>query len=90
MIIAIDWDKTITADLVLFQAFVELANQRGHKAIVVTGRHAHDPIEAPFVIEVIYAGDKWKHDAAAEAGYVVDIWIDDCPGMIMPPQKLVW
>lgn len=90
MIIAIDWDNTITRDVALFKAFIELANQSGHKTIVITGRQPNDQIVPPFPIEVIYAGDRWKRDAAAAAGYAVDIWIDDSPGVIMPQQKLEW
>ena len=90
MIIAIDWDKTITADPELFGGFIESALARGHTAIIVTGRQAHDTIVPPWPIEVIYAGNEWKQGAALAAGYKVDIWIDDMPGMIMPSQKLEW
>ena len=80
MIIAIDWDKTITADPGLWNEFIDLASARNHTVIVVTGRQEHDPVVPPWPIEVIYAGSRWKIDAAKSAGFEVDIWIDDHPG----------
>ena len=90
MIIAIDWDKTFTVDPGLFSLFINGALDRGHKCIIVTGRQKSDPVVPPFEIPIIYAGNEWKNDAALAAGYKVDIWIDDMPGMIMPCQKLQW
>lgn len=90
MIIAIDWDHTITAAPGLFKSFIDLAVAGGHKVIVVTGRQSHDQVVPPWPIEIIYAGSEWKKDAAEKAGYIVDIWIDDQPGHIEPSRKLDW
>lgn len=90
MIIAIDWDHTITNDPELFKAFIQLAIHRGHEPIIVTGRKASQPIESPLAIPVIYADDEWKRVAALKAGYKVDVWIDDSPGLIEPAKKLSW
>ena len=91
MLIAIDWDHTITADPDLWRNFIDHASAKGHQVIIVTGRQKTDPIVTRWPIEVIYAGNEWKKDAVANAGYpIVDIWIDDNPGTIEPGKKLVW
>jgi hypothetical protein len=90
MIFGIDWDKTITAEPGLFKIFIDAARERGHTCIIVTGRQEHDKIVPPWPMVIIYAGNEWKCDAALKAGYKVDVWIDDMPGVIMPSQKLEW
>jgi len=90
MIIALDFDKTITADTLLWREFVRLATiGGGHECIVVTGRdkrHEVDFMDLP----VVYAAGKLKREAAEKAGYEVDIWIDDEPGTIERCRKLEW
>lgn len=88
MIIAIDYDKTWTADPDLWQQFCELAEARNHTTVMVTGRKAWSDDMArsglPRGMQIIYAGDEFKQRAAEKAGVKVDVWIDDMPGTIQP------
>jgi NAD-dependent SIR2 family protein deacetylase len=98
MTLAIDFDNTWTADPVLFSALALLAQPLGtHKVIIATSRH---PENSPITqeerdrhrllhwIPVIYCHGTYKQTACEKAGYKVDIWIDDCPGMIQPCKML--
>jgi hypothetical protein len=75
MQIALDYDGTYTADKELWDAFIELAQKRGHDVVCVTMRHPTEPIAMP--VPVIYTSRKAKHSFAPSA-----IWIDDKPGWI--------
>ena len=97
MLIAIDWDRTITADPTCFMRVIDEFAKGGHEFIVVTGRKEHDRIglvdprwKIRLPKAVIYANGKLKRKAAEEAGYKVDIWIDDEPGTIEPCRILEW
>jgi len=87
-IIAIDFDDTFTADVKLWQIFIKYAKSRGHICVCVTGRSdegqwgAEVRREIGGLIPIVFAGRKWKRDAAKEAGFDVDIWIDDNPEYI--------
>lgn len=86
MIISVDYDNTYTADPELFTQIIKLLQAAGHTVICVTGRN--DAISQPVLdsigklIPCVFAGGEWKRDAAAKAGYKVDIWIDDDPTYI--------
>lgn len=82
--IGIDFDGTFGADPEMFAAWVEMLRSRGHRAVLVTARAgtAHDKAEVKPVVgglPIVWAGSEWKRRAAARAGWVVDIWIDDLP-----------
>ena len=83
--IALDYDKTYTADPLFWDQVVRLGEQRGHQFVCVTGRR--DPPgshERQIPMRVICAGSEWKRRAAAKAGVHVDVWIDDMPEMVAP------
>jgi hypothetical protein len=86
MTFSIDLDHTWTADPSLWQEFVNLCVLRGHKVIVVTNRDRwSDDIprfSIPPFVPIVFAGARLKADVATEAGYAVDVWIDDRPGTI--------
>jgi hypothetical protein len=92
MLIAIDFDKTWTEDPRFWRALVLAAFAAGHSVVMVTGRKqwSDDMARAdlPREMPIVYAGDHWKQRAAAAAGYKVDVWIDDMPGMIQPPLMI--
>lgn len=94
MLIAIDYDRTWTEDPTLWRNFIAEARKRGHRFVLVTGRKAwSDDMErgelpSPVVLPIVYSGDEFKQRAAARAGFKVDVWIDDLPGMIQPPCLL--
>lgn len=89
MLIGIDWDKTISADIEFWKKFIALAEQHEHQCIVITGRNESQPVDI-LGIPVVYAGDLLKREAAENAGYNVSIWIDDQPGTIERCRKLNW
>lgn len=89
MIIAIDYDNTYTADPETFNKVIELFKAAGHDVICVTSRDdgvLGVPVRNSIgkLVPVIFAGSKWKREAAKKRGYNVDVWIDDMPGMIDP------
>ena len=76
MIIALDYDKTYTADPTLWNGFIFAAKARKHDVKIVTLRTPNESIQVDGV-EVIYTSRqaKMKHIAA-------DIWIDDNPAWV--------
>lgn len=76
MFIALDYDKTYTADPTLWNNFVQLAQDRGHTVKIVTMRRTDEAIFGS-PVEVVYTSRK------AKAAVVnADIWIDDNPQWI--------
>ncbi len=82
MLIALDYDRTFTADPMLFVEFGRLARERGHQVVCVTMRHESEPI-ADFPHEVVYTGRKAKKPHMAALGRSVSVWIDDSPEWIL-------
>jgi hydroxymethylpyrimidine pyrophosphatase-like HAD family hydrolase len=76
MLIALDYDKTYTADPALWDDFIQSAKDRGHTVKIVTMRRPDEVIEyAP--VDVIYTSRKAKAVVVN-----ADIWIDDSPAWI--------
>ena len=92
MVIGLDYDGTFTADPELWRRFIADAVLCGHKVVCVTGRKvAIDFTRSPRLpdcVPVVLAGDEWKREAAARAGHLVDVWIDDMPEMVAPTRVL--
>ena len=94
MIFGIDFDGCFNADPRLFRALVGVIRDHGYRCVMVTGREdteaASGPVKALVgdLMPIVFAGGTWKRDAAKEAGYEIDIWIDDNPTYIAPPQCL--
>ena len=87
MNIAIDYDNTFTADVMMWTHVVNEFICAGHTVMCVTNRalpsDTLDAVMENLGIDVIYAGDRFKRDAVWEdAAMVIDIWIDDIPGTI--------
>lgn len=90
MTIAIDLDNTWTRAPNLWFRFYYDAADRGHHIVMVTARR--DPVTPeerarcmlPNSLPIIYTAGDFKKPCAEAAGYKVDIWIDDTPGMIDP------
>lgn len=84
MKIAIDYDNTFTEDPDFWRQVIALGRQRGHEFICVTGRAFPPDISEPAIpCQVITSPWDYKVNAAMDAGHHIDVWIDDCPGMIM-------
>jgi len=92
MTIAFDIDGTWDRDCQMWLALYWCARKNGHTCIFVTGREQpadklarlHIPESAPIIV----SGPLLKGAAAARAGYHVDVWIDDMPGMIQDTKIL--
>jgi hypothetical protein len=76
MIIALDYDKTYTADPALWDNFIQSAKDRGHSVKIVTMRYTSEPIES-VPVDVVYTSRKAKATV-----FKADIWIDDSPSWI--------
>ena len=88
MIIAIDFDDTLTADARLWKGFISLAKSDGHRCICVTARRDTDDNNETIDnwmrshgvhLPVYFTGLRSKVDYMASLGINVDIWIDDDP-----------
>lgn len=93
MIIAIDYDNTYTADPESFNKVIAIFQEAGHDVICVTGRDdgvLGVPVRNSIgkLIPVIFAGSTGKREAARKRGYIVDVWVDDTPGMIDPLYEI--
>lgn len=97
-IIALDFDRTFTSDIEFWRLFVMLAVKRGHTVICVTGRsdsqRSRDELRRIFspkihdmITAVIFCNHCPKRDCAANAGWEVDIWIDDFPESVGAPDR---
>jgi hypothetical protein len=90
--IALDFDQTYTADMPMWDQFIDLARARNHDVRIVTFRdstmrdHYLDKLSQR--IPVIYTEAQQKRRFCADMGWFVDIWIDDSPEFIVEPQIL--
>ena len=76
MFLALDYDKTYTTDPVLWDTFIQMAEDRGHVVKIVTMRRPDEAIIDP-PVEVIYTSRQAKSKVI-----FADIWIDDSPHWI--------
>lgn len=94
LLFGVDFDGTFSADPSLFRAFVASLRERGHDAVLVTGRSdegqwgAEVRREVGSLMPVVFAANGWKREAAERAGFKVDIWVDDHPEYVAP-QTLI-
>lgn len=76
MLIALDYDKTYTADPALWNDFIVIAQKRGHAVKIVTMRSPDEEIIG-MPVEVVYTNRKAKASVVS-----ADIWIDDSPNWV--------
>lgn len=81
--IALDYDQTYTADPILWDLFIENANEGDHEVMIVTYRDKDMPIDHKLHIPVFYTGFVAKRVYMKEQGIDIDIWIDDWPESIL-------
>lgn len=88
MLIAIDFDETLTADAALWRMFVATANVLGHRVVCVTARRDTEEnretlsewMESHGIdLTVYFTGLGSKVEFMLARGMKVDIWIDDDP-----------
>lgn len=88
MLIAIDFDETLTRDAELWRAFIDLSERLGHRVVCVTARRDTEDnnetidewlrshgVDVPVYFTAL--GSKVEH--MTRLGLRVDIWIDDDP-----------
>jgi hypothetical protein len=88
MLIAIDFDETLTMDAGLWRGFVDLCAAGEHRIVCVTARRDTDDnretisewMESHGIsLRVFFTGLGSKTDFMEKRGMKVDIWIDDDP-----------
>jgi hydroxymethylpyrimidine pyrophosphatase-like HAD family hydrolase len=88
LLIAIDFDETLTRDAALWSHFISFARLSGHRVVCVTARRPtednHETIDEwmrshGIDIPVYFSALGSKVDFMAKHGHKVDIWIDDDP-----------
>lgn len=89
MNIALDYDDTYTRDPALWDSFLNAALNRGHDVRFVTFRNAEgnnadiDYSSNTQMIPVLYTGGQRKRKYCYEQGFMVHVWIDDMPEIIV-------
>jgi hypothetical protein len=96
MTFGIDFDGTYAADPPTFHRLVDMLKRAGHRCVLVTGRPGaggHGEAVRAIIgdrIPIVFAGPgRWKRHAARDAGFEVDVWIDDDPEHIGPQVKIL-
>ena len=93
MIIALDYDDTYTRDPETWNKVIKLFQEAGHTVICVTLRP--EVMGAPVLASIgkvigvdkcLFSNGCWKSVTAENAGYKVNVWIDDLPNMIYRPE----
>jgi hypothetical protein len=88
MLIAIDFDETLTADAALWRKFCRAVRHLEHHIVCVTARRDTDDNRETIdewmrshglEMTVYFTGLGSKTDYMAKRGLKVDIWIDDDP-----------
>jgi hypothetical protein len=89
MKIALDYDDTYTQDPLLWNWFVQQAQDRGHEVFCVTARDEKNLDDVTFTLgrllppgHVIACGHKPKRGVTQSLGIKIDVWIDDMPEMV--------
>ena len=80
--IAIDYDNTWTAAPDLFRDFACSIKALGGRAIIATNRGPDWIVGEVAGLPVVYANGRPKRTACREAGYRVDVWVDDLPHLV--------
>lgn len=88
LLIAIDFDDTLTRDAELWSHFISFARLSGHRIVCVTARRQTEDNEATIAewmeshgidLQVYFAALGSKTEFMEKRGIKVDIWIDDDP-----------
>jgi hypothetical protein len=88
MKIALDYDKTYTADPDLWDNFLRVAKRLGHEVRIVTIRDERYDRTAPLIeleqyTPVVYTRGVAKKWFCTREGWAPDIYIDDAPETIL-------
>lgn len=80
-VFGLDYDRTYTADPILWDEFVASAQRRGHRVLCVTMRRPDEAITMP--CPVVYTSRRAKVPFVEGEGITVDVWIDDSPHWLL-------
>lgn len=88
MRIALDYDDTYTRDPIMWDVFIDYAIERGHDIRIVTFRsESMNNADIEWTIgdriPVIYTGGQRKRVCCYAQGFMVQVWIDDMPEIIV-------
>jgi HK97 family phage portal protein len=95
MTISIDFDRTFAADPQLWGEFARKSVAEGNTVVMISRRPEQDratvterlgDYATAFSQVLLVGGDTLKADAAQAAGISVDVWVDDSPQTITPPE----
>jgi HK97 family phage portal protein len=95
MTISIDFDRTFAADPQLWGEFARTSVAEGNTVVMISRRPEQDratvterlgDYATAFSQVLLVGGDTLKADAAQAAGISVDVWVDDSPQTITPPE----
>ena len=98
MVIAIDYDGTITRDIKGFAVILIWLLMRKHTVVIITQRSEEqgddvvkfvDELKPDHDVPIVWSSGKAKQVAAIEAGYFVDVWVEDNPLSIFEPLVYV-
>jgi hypothetical protein len=89
--ISLDYDETYTRDPPLWNLFVNQAVKNGHDIRFVTFRSGDPAFDNSDIIgnskalniPIIFTSGKRKRVFCYEQGFMVDVWIDDMPEIIV-------
>jgi hypothetical protein len=80
MIIALDHDGTYTRDPAMWDEWITMARNHGHRVICVTMRYPQESLQMP--CEIVYTSRQAKAPYMAARNCLPDVWIDDSPHWI--------
>lgn len=87
MLIALDYDDTITLDPTFWKSFITATFRSGHRLVIVTARYKDEgnldmqDVLGPYAkwVQIIYTGRKPKKPFCEGMDIHPDVWIDDRP-----------
>lgn len=86
MIIGVDLDGTYAADLPTWRRAVQVFIDAGHKCVLITNRGPEDLQIVESLVQgqmpILFCSGRPKRAVAHEAGYAVDVWMDDNPILV--------
>lgn len=93
MTIGLDYDKTITRDIIFWYDFLRFATEYDHKIVIVTSRRDTEENRAEIEqflfpsfrsdVPIVFCSLKSKIKVCQEQGYKIDVWIDDDPDTLV-------
>ena len=91
MIIALDYDGTMTEDIEAWLDFIDLMEDAGHTIYIVTMRYPSEGLPIGFSrMQVVFTSRKAKKPFLDALGIHVNVWIDDHPQAVFMDAEQIW